>query len=44
MNVWLPPAQIVALAGLIVQLGDELTARVALHVVVQPLLSVTVTV
>jgi hypothetical protein len=38
-----PPAQIVALAGLTVQLGVGLTVNVALHAVEHPLESVTVT-
>ena len=43
MNVCEPPAQIAALAGLTAQLGAGFTVNVALHEVVQPFESVTVT-
>ena len=44
VNVRELPAQIVALAGVTVHVGCGFTVSVALHVVVQPLESVTVTV
>ena len=43
MKVCEPPAQIAALAGTTVQLGVGLTVNAALHDVVHPLESVTVT-
>ena len=43
VNVCEPPAQIVALDGVTVQLGFGLTVNVALQLVEQPFVSVTVT-